>query len=116
MPLLLVAAVSIAVGLLAAALFLKSQLDFAFRMPGIASGRGGHQWSGDVALIIATTFPLLSRMTGPEVAAAATPVPILRDGWANCSTSAGIGSHYGEEGPSLQRPALPGPRSQRAPH
>ena len=68
LPLLLVAAVSIAVGLLAAALFLKSQLDFAFRMPGIAF------WvtviAGLVAsvIIIASTFPLLSRMTGPEVA------------------------------------------------
>jgi hypothetical protein len=68
LPLLLVAAVSIAVGLLAAALFLKSQLDFAFRMPGIAF------WATVIGglvvslLIIASTFPLLSRMTGPEVA------------------------------------------------
>lgn len=68
LPLLLVAAVSTAVGLLAAALFLKSQLDFAFRMPGVAF------WAtivvGLVAslLIIASTFPLLSRLTGPEMA------------------------------------------------
>ena len=68
LPLLLVAAVSIAVGLLAAALFLKSQLDFAFRMPGItfwATVIGGLVAS---LLIIALTFPLLGRMTGPEVA------------------------------------------------
>lgn len=36
LPLLVVAAVSIAVGLVAAALFLRSQLDFSFRVPGIA--------------------------------------------------------------------------------
>jgi hypothetical protein len=68
LPLLLVAVVSIVVGLVAAALFLRSQLDFAFRVPGIA------YWAtvlGGLAAslaIIASTFPLLSRITGPEVA------------------------------------------------
>jgi len=68
LPLLLVASVSIVVGLLAAALLLRSQLDFAFRVPGIA------YWATVVfglaasLAIIASTFPLLSRMTGPEVA------------------------------------------------
>jgi predicted lysophospholipase L1 biosynthesis ABC-type transport system permease subunit len=68
LPLLLVAAVSIVVGLLAAALFLRSQLDFAFRLPGIA------YWATVICglaaslAIIASTFPLLNRMTGPEVA------------------------------------------------
>jgi FtsX-like permease family len=68
LPLLLVAAVSIVVGLLAAALFLRSQLDIAFRIPGIA------YWAtvlGGLAAslaIIASTFPLLNRITGPEVA------------------------------------------------
>lgn len=68
LPLLLVGIVSIAVGLLAAALFLRSQLDFAFRVPGIA------YWATVICglaaslAIIASTFPLLSRMTGPEVA------------------------------------------------
>jgi hypothetical protein len=67
-PLILVASVSIVVGLLAAALFLRSQLDFTFRLPGIA------YWGTVVCglaaslAIIASTFPLLSRMTGPEVA------------------------------------------------
>jgi hypothetical protein len=68
MPLLLVAAVSIVVGLVSAALYLHSQVDIAFRIPGIA------YWAtvvgGLVAslAIIASTFPLLNRITGPEVA------------------------------------------------
>ena len=68
LPLLLVAVVSIAVGLVSAALFLSSQLDIAFRIPGIA------YWAtvvGGLAAslaIIASTFPLLNRITGPEVA------------------------------------------------
>jgi hypothetical protein len=68
LPLLVVAAVSIVVGLLAAALFLKSQLDFAFRMPGIAFWATVIGGLAASLLIIASTFPLLSRMTGPEVA------------------------------------------------
>lgn len=68
LPLLLVAAVSIVVGLVSAALYLHSQVDIAFRIPGIA------YWAivvGGLAAslaIIATTFPLLNRITGPEVA------------------------------------------------
>jgi predicted lysophospholipase L1 biosynthesis ABC-type transport system permease subunit len=68
LPLFLVAIVPIVVGRLAAALFLKSQLDFAFRMPGKA------YWATVICglaaslAIFASTFPLLSRMTGPEVA------------------------------------------------
>jgi hypothetical protein len=68
LPLLLVAAVSIVVGLGSAALYLHSQVDIAFRLPGIA------YWAtvvGGIAAslaIIASTFPLLNRMTGPEVA------------------------------------------------
>ena len=68
LPLLLVAAVSIVVGLASAALYLHSQVDIAFRMLGIA------YWAtvvGGLAAslaIIASTFPLLNRMTGPEVA------------------------------------------------
>ena len=51
-----------------AALYLNSQVDIAFRIPGIA------YWAtviGGLAAslaIIASTFPLLNRMTGPEVA------------------------------------------------
>ena len=68
LPLLLVATVSIVVGLVSAALYLHSQVDIAFRIPGIA------YWAtvvGGLAAslaIIASTFPLLNRMTGPEVA------------------------------------------------
>ena len=67
-PLLLIALLSIAVGLVAAALFLSSQLDIALRIPGIA------YWAtvvgGVIAslAIVASTFPLLNRITGPEVA------------------------------------------------
>jgi len=68
LPLLLVAAVSILVGLVSAALYLHSQVGIVFRIPGIA------YWAtvlGGLAVslaIIASTFPLLNRMTGPEVA------------------------------------------------
>jgi hypothetical protein len=68
LPLLLVAAVSIVVGLGSAALYLHSQVDIAFSIPGIA------YWAtvlGGLAAslaIIASTFPLLDRITGPEVA------------------------------------------------
>jgi len=68
LPLLLVAAVSIVVGLVSAALYLHSQVGIVFRIPGTA------YWAtvvGGLAAslaIIASTFPLLNRMTGPEVA------------------------------------------------
>ena len=68
LPLLIVAAVSIVIGLVSAALYLSSQVGIAFRIPGIAF------WAtvlGGLAVslaIIASTFPLLNRITGPEVA------------------------------------------------
>jgi hypothetical protein len=68
LPLLLVAVVSTVVGLVAAALYLHSQVGIAFSIPGIA------YWAtvlGGLAAslaIIASTFPLLNRITGPEVA------------------------------------------------
>ena len=68
LPLLLVAAVSIVVGLVSAALYLHSQVGIAFSMPGIvywATVIGGLAAS---LVIIASTFPLLDRITGPEVA------------------------------------------------
>ena len=68
LPLFLVAAVSIVVGLLSAALYLHSQVGIAFSIPGIgywATVIGGLAVS---LAIIASTFPLLNRMTGPEVA------------------------------------------------
>ncbi len=68
LPLVLVAAVSIVVGLLSGGLYLHSQVGIAFSIPGIAywaTVLGG--LAGSLA-IIASTFPLLNRMTGPEVA------------------------------------------------
>ncbi len=68
LPLLLVAAVSIVVGLASAALYLSSQVGIAFRIPGIEywlTVLGGLAAS---LAIIASTFPLLNRITGPEIA------------------------------------------------
>lgn len=68
MPLVLVAVVSVAVGLVAAALFLHSQVGIAFRIPGLeywATIVGGLAAS---LAVVASTFPLLQRITGPEVA------------------------------------------------
>jgi hypothetical protein len=68
LPLFLVAAVSIVVGLVSAALYLHSQVGIAFSIPGItywATVAGGLVAS---VAIIASTFPLLNRITGPEVA------------------------------------------------
>lgn len=68
MPLLLVAGVSVLVGLASSALYLHSQVDIAFRVP------GGGYWVtvlGGVAAsmaIIASTFPLLKRITEPAAA------------------------------------------------
>jgi FtsX-like permease family protein len=68
LPLLIVALVSLVIGLIAAALYLSSQVGIAFQVPGItywAAVLGGLAASLG---IIAATFPLLNRMTGPEVA------------------------------------------------
>jgi predicted lysophospholipase L1 biosynthesis ABC-type transport system permease subunit len=68
LPLLIVAAVSIVVGLLAAALYLHSQVGLAFSLPGFSywiTVIGGLAAS---MAIIAATFPILDRITGPEVA------------------------------------------------
>ena len=68
LPLFLVAAISIVVGLLAAALYLHSQVGLAFSLPGFS------YWTtviGGLAAsmaIIAATFPILDRITGPEIA------------------------------------------------
>ena len=67
-PLLLIAVLSAATGLLAADLFLRSQLGESLRTPGpdyyviVVTGLGA-------ALgIIASTLPLIDRITGPETA------------------------------------------------
>jgi hypothetical protein len=66
-PLLIAAAFSIAMGFLAAQLFLKSQLGYTLRPPGI-----GYYLIVAAGLvvslgIIGSTLPLLRRMTGPDV-------------------------------------------------
>jgi hypothetical protein len=66
-PLLIAAVVSIAMGFLAAQLFLRSQLGYTLRPPGI-----GYYLIVAAGLvvslgIIASTLPLLARVTGPEV-------------------------------------------------
>jgi len=67
-PLLAVAVVSAALGLLVAELFLSSQLGLNLRPPGVAY----YAFVGGGLLlslgIIAATFPLLARITGPEAA------------------------------------------------
>ena len=68
LPLLLVAAVSIVVGLVSAALYLHSQVDIAFRFPGSRTGRPCVGGLAASLAIIASTFPLINRITGPEVA------------------------------------------------
>jgi hypothetical protein len=67
-PLLIVAVVAIGSGFLAAGLFVKSQLDYSLHPPGaayyvtVAAGLA-------VSLgVIASTLPLLKRITGPETA------------------------------------------------
>ncbi|MDQ7905419.1 FtsX-like permease family protein [Phytohabitans sp. ZYX-F-186] len=67
-PLLLVAVLAIGMGFVAAQLFLTSQLDYTLRPPGpayYAAVVGGLVAS---LAIIASTLPLLRRITGPETA------------------------------------------------
>ena len=68
LPLLLVAAVSVVVGLVSAALYLHSQVGIAFSMPGIAYRATVIGGLAASLAIIASTFPILNRITGPEVA------------------------------------------------
>jgi hypothetical protein len=68
LPLLLVATVSIVVGLVSAALYLSSQVGIAFQIPGIAFWATVFAGLAASLAIIASTFPLLNRITGPEVA------------------------------------------------
>jgi hypothetical protein len=67
-PLLIISAISIGVGFLATKLFLRSQLDQSLVSPG-----PGYYWTvvlGVVAslALIASTLPVLRRITGPETA------------------------------------------------
>ena len=67
-PLLIAAAVALGAGLLAAGLFLRAQMDLALALPGpVFYAIVGAGLIASLA-IIASTLPLLSRITGPEVA------------------------------------------------
>jgi hypothetical protein len=68
LPLLLVAVVSIVIGLVSAALYLHSQVDIAFRIPGTAFWVTVLSGFAASLAIIASTFPLLNRITGAEAA------------------------------------------------
>jgi hypothetical protein len=67
-PLLSVAGVAAGMGFVAAALFLRSQLDYALSPPGV--GYYATVANGLVAslAVVGTTLPLLGRLTGPETA------------------------------------------------
>ena len=56
---------SIVVGLVSAALYLHSQVDVAFQIPGIAFWATVFGGLAASLPIIASTFPLLNRITGP---------------------------------------------------
>jgi TRAP-type mannitol/chloroaromatic compound transport system permease large subunit len=67
-PLLVIAVLASAIGLLAAELFLRGELSVSLRLPGL--GYYLIVGCGIIASlgIIASTLPLIDRMTGPEVA------------------------------------------------
>jgi hypothetical protein len=67
-PLLIAAAVALSAGLLAAHLFLRAQLHYSLTLPGLSFY--AIVGAGLVAslAVIASTLPLLRRITGPEVA------------------------------------------------
>ena len=67
-PLLFAATVSIATGFLAAALFLKSQLDYSLTPPGVEYYLIVVAGLAASLAIIASTLPLLNRTTGTETA------------------------------------------------
>jgi hypothetical protein len=56
------------VGLVSAALYLSSQVDISFRIPGIAYWATVLGGLAALLAVITSAFPLLNRMTGPEVA------------------------------------------------
>jgi len=67
-PLLVAAVVSAGVGLLAAELFLQAQLSVSLRWPGDLYGFVILAGVAGSLALIALTFPIIDRITGPEVA------------------------------------------------
>jgi hypothetical protein len=68
LPLIVVAAVAIGVGFLAAQLFLEAQMDYTLRPPGASYYLIVLAGLAAALGIIASTLPLLERITGPETA------------------------------------------------
>lgn len=67
-PLLVIAALATGMGFLAADLFLRSQMDYTLRAPGVAYYVIVLAGLAASLGIIAATGPLLRRITGPETA------------------------------------------------
>ena len=67
-PMLAVAVVAIGMGLLAAQLFLKAQMDYTLTLPGVEFYAIVIVGLAACLGIIASTLPLLERITGPETA------------------------------------------------
>jgi predicted lysophospholipase L1 biosynthesis ABC-type transport system permease subunit len=67
-PLLVVAVVAIGTGFLAAELFLKAQFDYSLRPPGVQYCLIVLAGLAVSLGVIASTLPLLRRITGPETA------------------------------------------------
>ena len=67
-PLLITAVVSAGAGLLAAQLFLRAQLDETLQPPSLSTTCSSSPGSSRSLAVIASTLPLLRRITGPETA------------------------------------------------
>jgi hypothetical protein len=67
-PMLAVAAVAIGMGLLAAQLFLKAQMDYTLTAPGVGFYAIVAVGLAACLAVIASTLPLLEQITGPETA------------------------------------------------
>jgi hypothetical protein len=67
-PLLTVAVVAVGMGLVAAQLFLRAQMDYDLRLPGIGFVAVVAVGVLGCLAVIAATLPLLERITGPETA------------------------------------------------
>jgi hypothetical protein len=67
-PLLVSAVVAVGVGLLAAHLFLKAQMDYTLRPPGAETYLIVLIGVGTALGIIGSTLPILERITGPDTA------------------------------------------------
>ena len=68
LPLLVIAIVSAATGLLGAELFLRSQLDVSLHVPGLEYFVVVFAGIVSSLGLIAATLPIIDRITGPEVA------------------------------------------------